>query len=107
MADQGRIDGKTQLIGLIATPIGHSLSPVMHNTSFRKLGLNYVYMAFEVANHQIEEVSAGFRALNMRGFNVSMPNKIKISPYLDEVTPAARFIGAVNTVVNENGNLLK
>jgi quinate/shikimate dehydrogenase len=50
MADQGRIDGRTQLIGLIATPIGPSLSPVTHNTSFRKLGFNYVYMAFEVAN---------------------------------------------------------
>ncbi|MDD1515199.1 shikimate dehydrogenase [Priestia megaterium] len=106
MADQGRIDGRTQLIGLIATPIGHFLSPVMHNTSFCKLGLNYVYMAFEVANQQIEDVLAGFRALNMRGFNVSMPNKMKISPYLDEVTPAARFVGAVNTVVNENGKLI-
>ncbi|MDO6851691.1 shikimate dehydrogenase [Priestia megaterium] len=106
MADEGRIDGRTQLIGLIATPIGHSLSPVMHNTSFRKLGLNYVYMAFEVENQQIEDVLAGFRALNMRSFNVSMPNKMKISPYLDEVTPAARFVGAVNTVVNENGKLI-
>lgn len=106
MADQGRIDGRTQLIGLIATPIGHSLSPAMHNMSFRKLGLNYVYMAFEVGNQQLEDVLAGFRALNLRGFNVSMPNKMKISPYLDEVTPAARFVGAVNTVVNENGKLI-
>lgn len=63
-------------------------------------------MAFEVANQQIEDVLAGFRALNMRGFNVSMPNKMKILPYLDEVTPAARFVGAVNTVVNENGKLI-
>lgn len=63
-------------------------------------------MAFEVANQQIEDVLAGFRALNMRGFNVSMPNKMEISPYLDEVTPAARFVGAVNTVVNENGKLI-
>lgn len=106
MADQGRIDGRTQLIGLIATPIGHSLSPAMHNMSFRKLGLNNVYMAFEVGSQQLEDVLAGFRALNLRGFNVSMPNKMKILPYLDEVTPAARFVGAVNTVVNENGKLI-
>lgn len=50
MADQGRIDGRTKLLGLLATPIGHSLSPAMHNMSLRKLGLNYVYMAFEVGN---------------------------------------------------------
>ncbi|WP_394237865.1 shikimate dehydrogenase [Niallia oryzisoli] len=106
MADQGRIDGRTQLIGLIATPIGHSLSPAMHNMSFRKLGLNYVYLAFEVGNQQLEDVLTGFRALNIRGCNVSMPNKTKILPYLDEISPAARFAGAVNTVVNENGKLV-
>lgn len=106
MADQGRINGRTQLIGLIATPIGHSLSPAMHNTAFRKLGLNNVYMAFEVGNEQLEDVITGFRALNLRGWNVSMPNKTKILPYLDELSPAAKFIGAVNTVVNEDGKLV-
>jgi shikimate dehydrogenase len=106
LSDQGRIDGRTQLIGLIATPIGHSLSPAMHNMSFRKLGLNYVYLAFEVGNQQLADVITGFRGLNLRGFNVSMPNKTKILPYLDEVTPAARFIGAVNTVVNEDGKFV-
>lgn len=106
MADQGRIDGRTQLIGLLATPIGHSLSPAMHNMSFRKLGLNYVYLAFEVGNQQLEDVLTGFRALNIRGWNVSMPNKTKILPYLDEISPAAQFAGAVNTVVNENGKLI-
>jgi quinate/shikimate dehydrogenase len=106
LSDQGRIDGKTQLIGLIATPIGHSLSPAMHNMSFRKLGLNYVYLAFEVGNQQLADAITGFRGLKLRGFNVSMPNKTKILPYLDEVTPAARFIGAVNTVVNEDGKFV-
>lgn len=106
MSDQGRIDGRTQLIGLIATPIGHSLSPAMHNMCFSKLGLNYVYMAFEVGNQQLADVLTGFRGLNLRGFNVSMPNKTKIPPYLDEVTPAAKFIGAVNTVVNEDGKFV-
>lgn len=106
MSDLGRIDGRTKLIGLIATPIGHSLSPAMHNMSFRKLGLNYAYMAFEVGNEQLADVVRGFRALNIRGFNVSMPNKTKILPLLDELSPAAQFAGAVNTVVNENGKLI-
>ncbi|MGM9943344.1 MAG: quinate/shikimate dehydrogenase, partial [Lysinibacillus sp.] len=106
MADQGRIDGRTKLLGLLATPIGHSLSPAMHNMSLRKLGLNYVYMAFEVGNEQLADVVTGMRALNVRGFNVSMPNKTKILPLLDELSPAAQFAGAVNTVVNEDGKLI-
>jgi quinate/shikimate dehydrogenase len=106
MSDQGRINGYTKLYGLIATPIGHSLSPAMHNMSFQKLGLNCVYMAFEVGNEQLEDVVKGMRALNLRGFNVSMPNKTKILPLLDEITPAAQFVGAVNTVVNEDGKLI-
>lgn len=105
-SDLGRIDGRTKLIGLTATPIGHSLSPKMHNLAFRKLGLNYAYMAFEVGNQQLPDVVKGFRALNIRGWNVSMPNKTKILPLLDELTPAAKFAGAVNTVVNENGKLV-
>lgn len=104
--NEDRIDGRTKLIGLIATPIGHSLSPRMHNMSMKKLGLNYTYMTFEVGNEQLEDVIKGFRALNLRGWNVSMPNKMKIIPYLDELSPAAKFDGAVNTVVNENGKLI-
>lgn len=106
MADLGRIDGRTKLLGLLATPIGHSLSPAMHNMSLRKLGLNYAYMAFEVGNQQLADVVTGMRALNIRGFNVSMPNKTKILPLLDELSPAAQFAGAVNTVVNEDGKLI-
>lgn len=106
MPDLGRIDGRTKLIGLIATPIGHSISPAIHNMAFRKLGLNYAYMAFEVGNDQLEDVVTGIRALNLRGFSVSMPNKTKIIPFLDEISPAAQFVNAVNTVVNENGKLI-
>ncbi|MDQ0926638.1 quinate/shikimate dehydrogenase [Bacillus atrophaeus] len=101
----GRINGKTQLIGLLATPIGHSLSPAMHNLAFKKLGLNYAYLAFEVGNEQLEDVVTGMRALGVRGFNVSMPNKMKIIPYLDQLADSAKFSGAVNTVVNDNGTL--
>ncbi|ADP31262.1 shikimate dehydrogenase [Bacillus atrophaeus] len=103
--DLGRINGKTQLIGLLATPIGHSLSPTMHNLAFKKLGLNYAYLAFEVGNEQLEDVVTGMRALGVRGFNVSMPNKMKIIPYLDQLADSAKFSGAVNTVVNDNGTL--
>ncbi|QCX34131.1 shikimate dehydrogenase [Caloramator sp. E03] len=100
-----RITGKTKLIGLIATPISHSLSPTMHNEAFAKLGLDYVYLAFDCGNEQLEDVVKGFRALNIRGFNVSMPNKTVIHKYLDKLSPAAELAGAVNTVVNDNGVL--
>jgi shikimate dehydrogenase len=100
-----RISGKTQLIGLLATPISHSLSPKMHNESFAKLGLDYAYLAFDCGKEQLEDVVKGFRALNIRGFNVSMPNKGEIIKYLDKISPAADLIGAVNTVVNDNGIL--
>lgn len=106
MKELGRINGKTQLIGLFATPIGHSLSPTMHNLAFKKLGLNYAYLAFEVGNEQLEDVVKGMRALNVRGFNVSMPNKTKILPYLDELADSAKFSGAVNTVINDNGKFI-
>jgi shikimate dehydrogenase len=101
-----RINGKTQLIGLLATPIGHSLSPSMHNMAFKKLGLNYAYLAFEVGNESLEDAIKGLRALNVKGFNVSMPNKTKILPFLDELADSAKFSGAVNTVVNDNGILI-
>lgn len=106
MKSVGRINGKTQLIGLLATPIGHSLSPSMHNMAFKKLGLNYAYLAFEVGNDSLEDAIKGLRALNVKGFNVSMPNKTKILPFLDELADSAKFSGAVNTVVNDNGVLV-
>lgn len=104
--DWERIDGRTRLIGLIATPIGHSKSPTLHNMAFRHLGLNYVYLAFDVGKAQLEDVVRGFRALNLRGFNVSMPNKTQIISYLDDLDESAKFARAVNTVVNENGKFI-
>ena len=100
-----RISGKTKLIGLLATPISHSISPKMHNEAFAKLGLDYAYIAFECGEEQLEYTVNGFRALNIRGYNVSMPNKITICKYMDNLSPAAEMIGAVNTVVNDNGIL--
>lgn len=100
-----RITGHTELIGLIATPIRHSSSPKMHNEAFAKLGLDYAYLAFEVGEEQLEDTIKGFRAMNVRGSNVSMPNKTIVHKYLDEVSEAAKLCGAVNTIVNENGVL--
>lgn len=106
MVGSGYINGKTKLLGLIATPISHSLSPAMHNMACQELGLNYAYLAFDAGNQELEEIVKGFKAMDVRGFNVSMPNKTKILPLLDELAPAAKFAGAVNTVVNENGRLI-
>lgn len=98
-----RLDGHTLLISLIATPIRHSLSPTMHNEAFAKLGLDYAYLAFEVGNEELKDAVQGIRALGIRGSNVSMPNKQAIIPYLDELSPAATLVGAVNTVTNKDG----
>ncbi len=98
-----RITGHTELIGLIATPIRHSKSPMMHNTAFEALGLDYVYLAFDLGREQLDGAVKGLRALEVRGFNVSMPYKTEILNYLDVVDSSARLIGACNTVVNENG----
>lgn len=100
-----RITGHTELIGLIATPIRHSSSPAMHNEAFAKLGLDYAYLAFEVGNNELEDTIKGFRAMNVRGCNVSMPNKTVVHKYLDGLSQAAELCGAVNTVVNDNGVL--
>lgn len=100
-----RVDAKTILIGLMAYPIRHSSSPTMHNEAYAKLGLNYVQMAFEVDNSNLKDAVNAIRTLGMRGSNISMPNKTEILQYLDELSPAAKLCGAVNTVVNDNGHL--
>ncbi len=100
------ITGHTELIGLIANPIRHSKSPIMHNTAFEELGLDYVYLVFEVDNTNLEQAVKGLRALGVKGFNVSLPNKKPIIPYLDEIMPAAQLCQAVNTVINQDGKLI-
>ena len=101
-----RITGHTELIGLMAYPIRHSSSPAMQNEAFAKLGYDYAYLAFEVGADEIEDAVKAIRTLKMRGSNVSMPNKTLVGQYLDELSPAARIIGAVNTIVNEDGKLV-
>ena len=100
------IDGKTKLVGLLATPIGHSLSPRMHNLGYTLTGLNYAYLAFEVGNDELEATVNGFKSAGVAGFNVSMPNKMKVLDYLDELDDSAKHARASNTVVNRDGKLI-
>ena len=101
-----QITGKTCLTGLLGSPVAHSISPLMHNFSFGKLGINWVYLCFDVKEDGLKEAVQGLRALQVKGFNLTMPNKNKILEYLDELSPAARLIGAVNTVENRDGRLI-
>ncbi|WP_095174346.1 MULTISPECIES: shikimate dehydrogenase [Blautia] len=100
------ITGYTQLTGLLGSPVKHSISPMMHNTSFQALGLDFVYLCFDVNEETLEDAVKGLRTLHVKGFNLTMPNKNKILEYLDELSPAARLIGAVNTVENREGKLI-
>lgn len=97
------ITGTTKLLGLLGYPISHSKSPRMHNLAFLKLGMDYVYLTFDVWEDNLEDAVKAMRTLNVKGFNVTMPNKKNILPLLDELSPEAQLIGAVNTVKNENG----
>lgn len=95
-----------KIVGIIGHPIGHSLSPVMHNAAFQKLALDYEYVPFDVAPADLKEAVSGLRALHIAGFNVTIPHKETVVPLLDEVTKLAKSIGAVNTVVNQAGKLI-
>lgn len=97
------VDVDTKLVGLLGNPLGHSLSPAMHNKAFQTLGLNYVYLPIEVTVEDLPTVAAGIARMNFAGYNVTIPHKIRIMSCLDTVDPLARAIGAVNTVVIENG----
>lgn len=100
-----RISGTTRLLALFGSPVGHSGSPAMYNYSFQKLGIDYAYLAFDVTIDTIEKAIEAARTLNMAGFNITMPCKTETMKYMDAVSPAARLIGAVNTVVMEGGKL--
>ncbi len=100
------INANTRLTGLIGSPITQSISPSMHNLAFSYLGLNYVYLAFDIDCLNLENAIKGLKTLNVKGFNVTMPNKKNVMQYLDEITSEAKLIGSVNTVLNDNGKLI-
>ena len=96
---------ETKVTGLFGYPVEHSLSPAMHNDAFQELGLNHVYLPFSVEPDNLEEAVAGVRGLNIAGVNVTIPHKQEVIPFLDELSEEAELIGAVNTIVNQNGTL--
>ncbi len=99
------IGGKTKLLALIGDPVGHSLSPAMHNAAFAADGLDFVYVALRVASEDLPAAVRGAAALGLRGFNVTMPHKRAMVPLVDELDEGARISGAVNTVVIEGQTL--
>jgi len=101
-----RITGHTGLLALIGSPVGHSGSPAMYNYSFEKLGLDYAYVAFDVKEDGVKDALDAMRLFQMRGMNVTMPDKTEAARHMDELSPAAQIIGAVNTIVNEDGKLI-
>jgi shikimate dehydrogenase len=104
MSEEHSIGTKTQICAVIGNPVGHSLSPAIHNAAFRALNLDFVYVA-----HPVEDVKnalAGMRALgNFRGMSITIPHKIDAMKYVDEISPVDRSIGSINTVIHEKGRL--
>lgn len=101
----GMIGGKTKLLAVIGDPVGHSLSPAMHNASFEADGLDYVYVALNVKAEDVPAAIRGAAALGFRGLNVTMPHKRAVLPLMDELDEGSRISGAVNTVVIEDSGL--
>ena len=100
------ISGHTKTICLIGSPVEHSLSPAMHTFSFEQLGVDCVYLAYNVEPDQLEAAVNGMKELGFLGYNVTMPHKTYISRYLDELSPAAELMGAINTVVIKDGKAI-
>lgn len=100
------ITGHTGFTGLLGSPVSHSISPMMHNESFRMVGLDLIYLCFDVKEKQLDTAVAGLKAAGIHGFNLTMPCKNRMVSLCDELSPAASLIGAVNTVVNQDGKLI-
>lgn len=100
------ISGHTRLGCLLGTPVSHSISPAMYNESFRLLDMDQVYLCFDTKEANLKTMVSSLRQMNVFGFNLTMPDKERIMEYLDDLSDAARMIGAVNTVTNENGRLI-
>ena len=96
------IKGSTNIVGLIGHPVEHSFSPPMHNAAFDALGMDYAYVAFDVNPKDLKSAIDGAKSLNIKGFNVTIPHKIEVMRYLDELDEVASLIGAVNTIDFKN-----
>ena len=105
MQERTSINPQTRVYALIGKPVSHSMSPAIHNAAFMKLGLDSIYVAFEVVD--VKSAMAGMRALdNFRGMSVTIPHKIEVMQYVDEIPDVDRHIGSINTVVKEDGKLI-
>ena len=93
-----KIKGSTNVVALIGHPVEHSFSPPMHNAAFKSLKMDYVYTAFDVNPNDLENAVAGAQALHIKGFNVTIPHKMEVMKYLNEIDEVASLIGAVNTI---------
>lgn len=100
------ISGKTRLLALIGQPVGHSLSPRMHNASFQADGLDFVYACLDVDADKLPAAVKGMAALKLRGFNITMPHKQAMVGLVDDLDEGARVSGAVNTVVIDDDSRL-
>ena len=97
-----KIKGSTNIVGLIGHPVEHSFSPPMHNAAFDALDMDYSYVAFDVDPNNLKSAIEGAQSLNIKGFNVTIPHKVNVMQYLDELDEVARLIGAVNTIDFKN-----
>jgi shikimate dehydrogenase len=99
------ISAHTRIVGIIGDPVEHSLSPAMHNAAFRRLRMDWAYVAFHVRPADLAAAVAGLRALGVGGVNVTVPHKERVIELLDSVSATARRAGAVNTILNRHGHL--
>jgi shikimate dehydrogenase len=99
------ITGKTKIVGIFGYPVEHTISPPMHNAAFAQLGLDFCYVPFLVHPDRLKDAIAGIRALSLSGVNITVPHKENVILLLDEIDSEAAFIGAVNTIRNDNGIL--
>ncbi|MDP5273030.1 shikimate dehydrogenase [Chengkuizengella axinellae] len=101
-----KVNTSTKMYGVIGDPIKHSKSPLMLNRAFQEMKINAIYGAFHVETHQLKEAMEGLRAFKLGGLNVTIPHKVEVMSYIDEIDEGAKVIGAVNTIVNDNGKLV-
>lgn len=99
------VNSNTICLGIFGNPLGHSLSPLMHNAALKKMGLNYIYLPFMISQTEINRAVEAVRTLKIKGVNVTIPFKEEVMKYLDELDESARGCGAVNLIINENGCL--
>ncbi|HZD59777.1 MAG TPA: shikimate dehydrogenase [Anaerolineae bacterium] len=105
MRELTTVSSNTQICAVIGKPIAHSLSPAIHNAAFEFLGLDFIYLAFEVED--VKGALAGVRAFkNFRGLSVTIPHKTEAMKYVDEIAPVDRSIGSINTVIHEGDRLI-